>query len=164
MNPEFKRCQSKVRALQILRVSWPCMHFTCRWTVKLFCNDLLKSRHLFFFFKILLMYFLYRGEGREEERERSISAWLPLLWLTLPTTQACALIGNSPVCEPATLWFADWCSIHGVIPARVKKKEPDILFSLTVQKLEGKKKERSCFVNYVLDISLLQWWALGYNV
>ena len=38
-----------------------------------------------------------RGEGKEKERERNISVWLPLahppLW-TWPTTQACALTGN----------------------------------------------------------------------
>ena len=37
------------------------------------------------------------GEGREKERERNISVWLPLMWpplRTWPTTQACALTGN----------------------------------------------------------------------
>ena len=33
------------------------------------------------FFKILLIFFLERGEGREKERERNISVWLPLAGL-----------------------------------------------------------------------------------
>ena len=42
-------------------------------------------------------YFIFRQRGREEERERNISVWLPLtlpLLGTWPTTQACALTGN----------------------------------------------------------------------
>ena len=42
--------------------------------------------------------FLDRGEGREKERERNISMWLPPvhpLLETWPATQACALTGNS---------------------------------------------------------------------
>ena len=41
--------------------------------------------------------FLERGEGREKDRERNISVWLPLTCPQLgtwPTTQACALSGN----------------------------------------------------------------------
>ena len=41
--------------------------------------------------------FLQKGEGREEERERNINVWLPLmcpLLGTWPATQACALTGN----------------------------------------------------------------------
>ena len=41
--------------------------------------------------------FLERGEGREIERERNISVWLPLVHSQLgtwPTTQANALTGN----------------------------------------------------------------------
>ena len=34
---------------------------------------------------------LERGGGREKERERNISVWLPLTW---PATQACTLTGN----------------------------------------------------------------------
>ena len=47
----------------------------------------------FFFLKIIYL-FLDKGEGREKERERNISVWLPLpcsLLGTLPATQACAL-------------------------------------------------------------------------
>ena len=46
------------------------------------------------FFKILFIYFLERGGGREREREGSINVWLPLtrpLLGTWPATQACAL-------------------------------------------------------------------------
>ena len=41
--------------------------------------------------------FLERGEGREKEKERNISVWLPLtphLLGTWPATMACALTGN----------------------------------------------------------------------
>ena len=41
--------------------------------------------------------FIFRGEGREKERKRNISVWLPLthpLLGTQSTTQACALTGN----------------------------------------------------------------------
>ena len=48
--------------------------------------------------KALFIYlFLERGEGREKERERNISVWLPLTrppMGTWPATQACALTGN----------------------------------------------------------------------
>ena len=50
-----------------------------------------------------------RGEGREKERERNISVWLPLmcpLLGTWPATQVCALTGNQPgnplVCRPVS--------------------------------------------------------------
>ena len=42
-------------------------------------------------------YLFFREKGREGERERTISVWLPLtrpLLGTWPTTQACALTGN----------------------------------------------------------------------
>ena len=41
--------------------------------------------------------FLEKGEGKEQERERNINVWLPLmrpLLGTWPATQACALTGN----------------------------------------------------------------------
>ena len=41
--------------------------------------------------------FLEKREGREKERERNISVWLPLTWSpvgTTPASQACALTGN----------------------------------------------------------------------
>ena len=51
-----------------------------------------------FFFKVFIYLFLERGEGREKERERNISVWLPLmhpLLGTWPVTQACALTRES---------------------------------------------------------------------
>ena len=63
---------------------------------------------ILFVFKILFIYFLERGEGREKERERNINVWLPLTCPQLgtwPATQACALTGNRKgyplVCRPA---------------------------------------------------------------
>ena len=50
-----------------------------------------------FFFNLFVYLFLERGEGREKERERNISVWLPLtcpLLGTWPATQACAMTGN----------------------------------------------------------------------
>ena len=54
-----------------------------------------------FLFACLLKDFIYlfleRGEGKEKERERNISVWLPLAHPVLgtwPTPQACALTGN----------------------------------------------------------------------
>ena len=52
--------------------------------------------YLFVFFEIFYL-FLERGEGKEKERERNISVWLPLecpRLRTWPATQACALTGN----------------------------------------------------------------------
>ena len=43
-------------------------------------------------FKKILLIYLERREGKEKDRERNISVWLPLA--TCPTTQACALTGN----------------------------------------------------------------------
>ena len=60
------------------------------------------------FFKDFIYFFLERGEGREKERERNISVWLPLACAPLgtwPTTWAYALPGNRTcdplVCRPA---------------------------------------------------------------
>ena len=51
--------------------------------------------HTHIYFKDFIYLLLERG--REGERKRNIYVWLPLEWPlleTLPTTQACALIGN----------------------------------------------------------------------
>ena len=48
-------------------------------------------------FKDCIYSFLERGEGRDKEKERSFSVWLPLMYPlqgTWPTTQAHALTGN----------------------------------------------------------------------
>ena len=63
------------------------------------------------FLKKDFIYFLERGEGKEKERARNISVWLPLTCPQLgtwPATQACALTGNQtgdplvcwPTCNP----------------------------------------------------------------
>ena len=52
---------------------------------------------LFYVFKDFIYLFLDRAEGREKERNRNISVWLPLKYPLLRTwakTQACALTGN----------------------------------------------------------------------
>ena len=51
----------------------------------------------YIFLKDFIYLFLEGGEGREKERERNISVWLPLtrpLLGTWPATQTCALTGN----------------------------------------------------------------------
>ena len=52
---------------------------------------------IFYFLKDFIYFFLERGEGRENERERNINVWLLLRTCTQgawPATQACALTGN----------------------------------------------------------------------
>ena len=49
------------------------------------------------FLKDFIYLFFERGEGREKERERNITVWLPLACPQLetwPATQVCALTGN----------------------------------------------------------------------
>ena len=55
------------------------------------------SLKCYFFKKDFIYLVLDRGDGREKERERNISVWLPLscpLLGTWAATQACALTGN----------------------------------------------------------------------
>ena len=66
---------------------------------KCYGKHLLSTNSFFFFFKkrFYLFIYFYGGEGREEERERNINTWLPLmcpLSRTWPETQAYALTGN----------------------------------------------------------------------
>ena len=52
---------------------------------------------IYLFFKDFTYLFLERGVGKEKQRERNISVWLPVvcpLLGTWPATQACALTGN----------------------------------------------------------------------
>ena len=69
-----------------------------------------------FIFKDFIHLFLERGEGKEEERERNISEWLPLtcpLLGTWPTTQACALTGirtGNPLVRSPTLYPLSYAS------------------------------------------------------
>ena len=70
----------------------------------------------FFFFKDFIYLFLEKGEGREKERERNISVWLPLTWPPLgpwPASQACALIGDrtgNPLIHRPTLYPLSYTS------------------------------------------------------
>ena len=60
-------------------------------------SNSVEKQILGFFKKDFIYLFLEKGEGKEEERERDINAWLPLLHpllRTWPTTQACTLTGN----------------------------------------------------------------------
>ena len=63
-----------------------------------------KDTHLFLkiFLKDFIYSFLERGEEQENERERIINVWLPLVCPVpgaFPATQACALTGNR-TCDP----------------------------------------------------------------
>ena len=69
-----------------------------------------KKLCIYSFFKKKIL-FIFRERGREKERERNISVWLPLLCPLLgtwPATQACALTGN----RTGDLWFTEQHSIH----------------------------------------------------
>ena len=58
-----------------------------------------------------------RGEGREKERERNISAWLPLSHPyggAVPQSRHVPWLGF----ELVTLWFAGWCSVPWATLAR----------------------------------------------
>ena len=51
------------------------------------------SEFFFLFFERFYLFIYSRGGGREKQKERNISVWLPLTCLLLgiwPTTQACA--------------------------------------------------------------------------
>ena len=68
-----------------------CFPFGCimRDVIKKFLSTY-KNKNIFYLF-------LERGYGKEKERERNISVWLPVicpLLGTWPATQACALTGN----------------------------------------------------------------------
>ena len=64
--------------------------------------ELLLQYQVFFFLFFKDFIYLYLERGREEERERNINVWFPLvhpLLGTWPATQACALTGN-PTGDP----------------------------------------------------------------
>ena len=70
----------------------------------------LKTSH---FFKDFIYLFLVKGEGREKERERNISVWLPLPHhaqghLACMQLRHVTWLGT----EPVTLQFAGQHSIH----------------------------------------------------
>ena len=72
----------------------------------------------FSFLIFLKILFIFRGEGREKERERNVTVWLlltcPLLGIW-PATQACALIRNR-IGDP--LVHSPARSIHWATPTR----------------------------------------------
>ena len=57
---------------------------------------MLKENTYFGSSKKILRFYLFseRGEGREKERERNMSVWLPLAHPSLGVGPACALTGN----------------------------------------------------------------------
>ena len=84
------------------------IHMTCTWQMYqiLWYKDARVRDRIFHSFKkyfnwlmylLINLFILERGEGKEKERERNISVWLPLtcpLLRAWPATQASALIGN----------------------------------------------------------------------
>ena len=110
-----------------------------------------KSRviHLFFnlyyFLKDFMYLFLEKGEGREKERERNISVWLPLTRSKLGTgyaTQAHVLTGNRTsnplVCRPALKPLS-----HSSQGSFLKKSSPEDMFTDILEREEGGKRERA---------------------
>ena len=87
-----------------------------------------KCLYFTFFFKIL---FIFR-EGREEQRERNISVWMPL---EHPLLEICPQPRHVPWLgiKLVTLWLAGWCSIHWATSARAtfvfKNSFTDIQFT-----------------------------------
>ena len=88
---------------------------------------------LFFFFKILFIYFSREGKwwrkrGRETLMHERYIGQLPLTHPqrgTWPATRACALTRNRKV----TFQFSGWCSIHWATPAGT---HIDVSFSFSV--------------------------------
>ena len=120
------------------------------------------------FLKDFVYLFLERGEGREKERERNISMWLPLTYFhpgTWPATQTCALAGNwtgDPVVHRSALNPVHHISQHGVFVffydthlcdwlkewghenhyLFIFLSSPENIFSLLLEKKEGRKREK----------------------
>ena len=65
---------------------------------------------ILFVFKILFIYFLERGEGREKERERIINVWLPLP-VPLPGDLACKP-GTCPHWDSPSLGDSLLCNVE----------------------------------------------------
>ena len=80
-----------------------------------------------FFKKYFVYLFLESGEGREEERKRNISVWLPPTphnWAPGLQPRHVPWLGI----EPATLWFTGQHSVHWATPARAA-----VLFRIALQ-------------------------------
>ena len=84
--------------------------------------------------KILCIYFLDRGEGREKEEERNINMWLPLTGDLACQHRHVSWLGI----EPATLWLAGGTQSTET-PARARFK---------------KKFSESCLNHLLLNISV----------
>ena len=83
-------------------------------------------------FKEDFIYF-YRGGGREKERERNISVWLPLMyphWGPGLKSRHVPWLGI----EPVTLWFTVQCSMHWATPARAIFRTFDMHYLFILQK------------------------------
>ena len=112
-----------------------------------------------FFFKDFIYLLLERGEGKEKERERNSSVWLPLARPPLgnwPTTQACALTGNrtsDPLVRRLVLNPLSHTS-QGQFCMFFKK----YFTYLFLERGEGKEKERERNVNVWLPLT---WPPLG---
>ena len=80
---------------------------------------MLKITLLFYFVKILFIYFYREGKGRRKRgRETSMCGCLSCAPYWGPGTQPRHVpwLGI----EPVTLWFAGWHSVHWATPARAK--------------------------------------------
>ena len=72
--------------------------------------------YILLFFKDFVYLFFERGEGREEERERNINVWLPLVRpYQGPGPQSRHV--PWPGSKPTTLLFTGWHPIHWVTSA-----------------------------------------------
>ena len=109
--------------------------------------------HFFFSFWDFIYLFLEIGEGREKERERNISVWLPLkspLLGTWPASQACTLTGNqtknsllhSPALSPLSHTSQDYTQWIWITLA-------DTCFTIQVQSYH-RLKASSCMLSWVI--------------
>ena len=91
---------------------------------------LLTYRICVLFFKIFYLFIFREGEGREQERERNISVWVPLACPLLGTwaaTQPCDLTGNGtrgplvhrPVLNPLSYTSQGMCTTFEMPPELV---------------------------------------------
>ena len=115
----------------------------------------------------LKRFYLFLERGRERERERNLSVWLPLvcpLLGTWPTTQACALTGNrtgeplvlEPALNPLSHTSQGKCIFKSTYFGFFKKN----LFILLLDRQEGREKERERNINVWLPLvcPLLGTW------
>ena len=83
----------------------------------------------FFFLKVLFIYlFLERGGGREKERERNISVWLPLMHP--PTGGLACNPGMCPNRESKPRFFGSKAGAQSTEPHRPREGHYSLSFSL----------------------------------